>query len=242
MYKGIYVAMTGAQLKYQELDNVIQNLANANTAGYKKTSFSSRLYPLLEGVTDKQNPVYPDANPMATLGRSLVDTSVGSITETGNPFDLASTGNGFFAVQGAGGKIYYTRNGSFSRNKAGYLVDGSAQQVLDINNKPIQITGDKIQISNDGTIYADGNNSGQIKLVKLDPQTVQHVGNSLYSGTEAGTSDGGIIQGSTEMSNVNAIQAMAGMISALRDMDVISKVIKNFDTLAGNTVTQIAKV
>jgi len=68
------------------------------------------------------------------------------------------------------------------------------------------------------------------------------VGDSLFSGMETGPSNAEVVQGNIESSNVNPIKEMAGMISALRDMDVISKVIKNFDTLAEMTVTQIAKV
>ncbi|HXW68217.1 MAG TPA: flagellar hook basal-body protein [Dissulfurispiraceae bacterium] len=242
MYKGIYVAMTGAMLRNQELDNVTQNMANANTAGYKRTSFSSRLYPLLEGVTDKQNAVYPGAKAMAYFGQSSIDTSDGVVQPTGNPLDLACRGDGFFAVQGVGNNIYYTRNGSFSRSKDGLLVDGTGQQVLDTANKPIRIIGSQIQVEGDGTIYADGNNSGKIKLVKLDPSTVQHMGNSLFSGTEAGTSGGQILEGAIEMSNVNPIKEMVGIISALREFEVAQKVITNFDTLAEKTVTEIAKV
>jgi len=242
MYKGIYVAMTGAMLRSQELDNVTQNMANANTAGYKRTSFSSRLYPLLEGVTDKQNTVYPNAKAMAYFGQSSIDTTDGVVQMTGNPLDLACRGDGFFAVQGVGANIYYTRNGSFSRSKDGILVDGTGQQVLDTANKPIRIIGSQIQVEADGTVYADGNNSGKIKLVKLDPSTVQHMGNSLFSGTEAGTSGGQILEGSIEMSNVNPIREMVGIISALREFEVAQKVITNFDNLAEKTVTEIAKV
>ncbi len=242
MYKGIYVAMTGAMLRSQELDNVAQNMANANTAGYKRTSFSSRLYPLLEGVTDKQNTAYPDAKAMAYYGQSSIDTTDGIVKLTGNPLDLACKGDGFFAVQGVGNKIYYTRNGSFSRSKDGLLVDGTGQQVLNTANKPIRIDGSTIQVAADGTVYADGNNSGKIKLVKLDPSTVQHLGNSLFSGTEAGVSGGEILEGAIEMSNVNPIKEMVGIISALREFEVAQKVITNFDTLAEKTVTEIAKV
>ena len=242
MYKGIYVAMTGAMLRSQELDNVTQNMANATTAGYKRTSFSSRLYPLLEGITDKQNAAYPDAKAMAYFGQTSIDTTDGTVQLTGNPLDLACKGDGFFAVQGAGNNIYYTRNGSFSRSKDGLLVDGTGQQVLDTANKPIRIEGSAIQVSDDGTIYADGNNSGKIKLVKLDPSTVQHMGNSLFSGTEAGVSGGEILEGAIEMSNVNPIKEMVGIISALREFEVAQKVITNFDILAEKTVTEIAKV
>ncbi len=242
MYKGIYVAMTGAMLRSQELDNVSQNMANANTPGYKKTSFASRLYPLLEGTTEKQNAAYPNARAMAYFGQSSIDTTDGTVQLTGNPLDLASRGDGFFAVQGAGNNIYYTRNGSFSRSKDGLLVDGSGDRVLDTANKPININGAAIQVAVDGTVYADGNNSGKIKLVKLDPSTVQHLGNSLFSGKEAGVSGGQILEGAVEMSNVNPINEMVGIISALREFEVAQKVITNFDTLAEKTVTEIAKV
>lgn len=242
MYKGIYVAMTGAMLRSQELDNVTQNMANANTAGYKRTSFSSRLYPLLEGVTADQNAAYPNAKAMAYLGKSSIDTTDGTVQLTGNPLDLACRGDGFFAVQGPGNNIYYTRNGSFIRSKDGLLVDGSGDPVLDTANKPIRIQGSSIQVTGDGTIYADGNNSGKIKLVKLDPSTVQHLGNSLFSGTESGASGGQIVEGAIEMSNVNPINEMVGIISALREFEVAQKVITNFDTLAEKTVTEIAKV
>ncbi len=242
MYKGIYVAMTGAMLRSQELDNVTQNMANANTSGYKRTSFSSRLYPLLEGVTDKQNAAYPDAKAMAYFGQSSIDTTDGTVQLTGNPLDVACRGDGFFAVQGSGNNIYYTRNGSFSRNKNGFLVDATGQQVLDTVNKPIHIEGSAINISEDGTVYADGNNSGKLKLVKLDPSTVQHLGNSMFSGTEAGASGGQIVEGAIETSNVNPIKEMVGIISALREFEVAQKVITNFDTLAEKTVTEIAKV
>src|SRR5208283_3679780 len=195
MYKGIYIAMTGAQLKYQELDNITQNLANANTTGYKKTSFSTRLYPLLEGIADKQNAVYPDARSMAVIGRSVVDTSAGSVIQTGNTLDMACVGDGFFAVQGTG-NIYYTRNGNFSRSKEGYLVDASGQQVLDTDNKPISVAGNTVQIAPDGTVYLDGSVTNKLKVVKLDRATLHQVGNSLFSGTEAGASGADVVQGS----------------------------------------------
>ena len=122
------------------------------------------------------------------------------------------------------------------------MVDGTGQQVLDTANKPIRIEGSAIQVSNDGTIYADGNNSGKIKLEKPYLLTVQHMGNSLFSGTEAGVSGGEILEGAIEMSNVNPIKEMVGIISALREFEVAQKVITNFDILAEKTVTEIAKV
>ncbi len=244
MYKGTYIAMTGAVLRSQELDSVANNLANASTAGYKKTSFSSRLYPLLEGTSQRQDSIYPDARAMTYFGKYHIDTSEGNIKTTGNPLDLAVNGDGFFAVESKG-KTYYTRNGSFSMNKDGFLVTGSGQRVLDTTNKPIRIEGEnisaeKINVTPDGNIYVNGNVLSKIKLVNLN--NIQHVGGSLFSGNEMGAPKGEILQGSIEMSNVNPIQEMVGIITALRQYETAQKVIKNFDDLSQRVVSEIAKV
>ncbi|GER94486.1 flagellar basal-body rod protein FlgF [hot springs metagenome] len=245
MYKGMYIAMTGAVLRSQELDSVANNLANVNTVGYKKTSFSSRLYPLLEGISQKmQDVVYPDARAMTYFGSYNIDTSEGSIKTTGNPLDLAVKGEGFFAIEGKG-KTYYTRNGSFSMDKDGYLVTGNGQRVLDTANKPIRIVGENINTANiniapDGNIYVNGNILSKIKLVNLN--NIEHIGDSLFFGNEVGVSKGEIMQGSIEMSNVNPIQEMVGIITALRQYETAQKVIKNFEDLSQRTVSEIAKV
>lgn len=244
MYKGTYIAMTGAMLRSQELDSVANNLANASTVGYKKTSFSSRLYPLLEGISQRQDSIYPDARAMTYFGTYHIDTSEGNIRTTGNPLDLAVKGDGFFAVESKG-KTYYTRNGSFSINKDGFMVTGSGQRVLDAANKPIRIEGENISIANiniasDGNIYVNGNVLSKLKLVNLN--NIQHVGDSLFSGNEAGASKGEILQGFLEMSNVNPIQEMVGIVSALRQYETAQKVIKNFDDLSQRVVSEIAKV
>lgn len=239
MYKGIYIAMTGAVLRSQELDSVANNLANVSTAGYKRTSFSCRLYPLLEGTSQNQKSVYPDARAMAYFGKYYIDTSEGNIRTTGNPLDLAIKGEGFFAVEGKGG-TYYTRNGSFTINKDGFLVTGDGQMVLDTANKPVRIEGGSVTISPDGGIYVNGNMLARLKIVNLN--NVQHVGNSLFSGDEAGASKVEVIQGSIEMSNVNPIREMVGIIIALRQYETAQKVIKNFDDLSQRAVSEIAKV
>ncbi|HAK89950.1 MAG: hypothetical protein A2077_07450 [Nitrospirae bacterium GWC2_46_6] len=240
MYKGIYVAMSGAVLRSQELDNVANNLANAATAGYKKTGFSSRFYPMLEGISKAQDSVYPDARAMTHWGEYSIDTSNGNIKTTGNPLDVAVQGDGFFAVENKG-KTYYTRNGSFSRNKEGFLTTMIGQKVLDTANKPIRLNGGVgVSIAADGNIYVDGNAAAKLKVAKID--NVQHVGESLFSGDEAGESKGEVIQGGIEMSNVNPVRELVGIITALRQFDAAQKVIKHFDDLSQRAVSEIAKV
>lgn len=239
MYKGIYIAMTGAVLRSRELDSVANNLANVSTAGYKRTSFSSRLYPLLEGVPQEQKAVYPDARAMAYYGKYHIDTSEGNIKTTGNPLDLAIKGEGFFAIEGHD-KTYYTRNGSFSMNKDGFLVTANGQKALDTANKPIRIEGKSVNIAPDGNIYVNGNIAAKLKLINLN--NIEHAGDSLFSGNEAGASKGEIIQGGIEMSNVNPIREMVGIITALRQYETAQKVIKSFEELSQRAVSEIAKI
>jgi flagellar basal-body rod protein FlgG len=241
MDKGIYVAMTGAALRMNELDNISSNLANISTSGYKRAGFAARLYPLLEGVSTPQSALYPGARGMTVLDKYTVDQSSGVITTTGNPLDLAIKGEGYFSVDVKGQKRY-TRNGAFAVDRDGYIVTGGGYKVLGTDDKPVRISRDKKSapdIGLDGTVTADGNAVGMIKLVKLSD--VKAVSDSLYSGKETGASDGEIMQGNLERSNVNPMRELVGMVVAQREFQTLQQLIKTFDQLAQRT-TDIAKI
>ena len=221
------------------MDNVANNLANASTVGYKKTTFSSELYPLLSDNAAQQDSIYPDARAMSFAGKYSIDASEGNNRVTGNPLDLSIKGEGFFALEDKG-KTLYTRNGVFSKDKAGYLVSGNGMKVLNSLNKPIRIDGASVNISPDGSVFVDGNSTGKLKLVNING--IRHVADSLFSGNESGPASGEIQQGSIEMSNVNPVREMVGIISALREYEAAQKVIQNFDTLAQRTVSEVGKV
>ena len=239
MFKGIYVAMSGAVLRSQELDGVANNLANLNTTGYKKTTFSSQLYPMLQDIPQKTEAVYPEARAMTYFGEYYIDKSEGNIKTTGNPLDLALKGDGFFAVESKG-LTNYTRNGSFSMDRDGYLVTSDSAKVMDTGNKPVNIRAGNVTVDANGNVNANGNIVGKLKLVKLD--NIQLVGGSLFSGTEAGDPRAEVVQGAIEMSNVNPVREMIGMISALRGYDTAQKVIQGFNDLSQRSVTEIGKV
>ena len=239
MFKGIYVAMSGAVLRSQELDGVANNLANLNTTGYKKTTFSSQLYPMLQDIPQKTEAVYPEARAMTYFGEYYIDKSEGSIKTTGNTLDLALKGDGFFAVENRG-QINYTRNGSFSMDRDGNLVTSDGAKVVDTGNKPINIRAGVVTIDANGNVNANGNAAGKLKLVKLN--NTELIGGSLYSGTEAGDPGAEVVQGALEMSNINPITELTGMISALRGYDMAQKVIQGFNDLSQRTVTEIGKV
>ena len=242
MYKGIYVAMTGSSLKMTELDNVANNLANASTNGFKRTSFSSRLYPLMEGLSQDRSSVYPEARAMSSAGKYSIDSSQGMVQTTGGPLDVAINGEGFFVVE-VKGETNFTRNGSFSIDKDGSLITGSGYKVIGTDDKPISlgkgIKGSPV-IASDGSVSIEGNNVGRIKVVKVTD--IQNLSESLYSGKNAGPARAEIRQGSLERSNVNPLRELVAMITAQREFQTIQQMIKTFDQLTSQAVTQIAKV
>ncbi|MBZ0155163.1 MAG: flagellar basal-body rod protein FlgF [Alphaproteobacteria bacterium] len=241
MHKGMYVAMSGATLRSRELDTIANNLANASTIGYKRESFSASSYSVVARDMQKAASLYPAARVMTIdSGKMFVDESPGIMKSTGNPLDLAISGNGFFAVEGQG-RTLYTRNGVFSLDSEGYLVTAGGQKVLDTGDRPLRINdGGPVTVSPDGTVNSGNSPVGKLKVVKVD--TPRHVGSSLFSGKEAGDTDGEVLQGTLELSNVNPVIEMVSIIHAMREYEAAQRIIKNFDELASRTVTDIAKV
>jgi flagellar basal-body rod protein FlgG len=247
MYKGMYIAATGAVMRSYELDNVANNLANVSTSGYKRTTFSSRMYPLFEGLTSQPESSYPDARAMTFFGNAAIDNTVGSLQTTGNTFDLAISGSGFFTVE-KNGQLFYTRNGSFTLDREGILMTSDGYRVLDRGNQPITIdtTDGKVSISYDGSIYLinlDRNTNtlvGELKITNL--RNIKNAGGSLYTGTEEETTDYDVLQGSLERSNVNPVSELVSMIEASRQYELAQKVIQNFSDLAQRSVADIASM
>jgi flagellar basal body rod protein FlgG len=241
MDKGIYIALTGGALRMMDIQHVASNVANVSTDGYKRTSFSTRLYPMHEALPMPQPSLHPTARSMANIGTYSCDQSQGTVQSTGNPLDLAVNGEGFFCVD-VKGETKFTRNGTFSVDKDGFLVNGSGYKIVGTNNQPISIGKSAAApvIATDGTITVEGNTVGTIKLVKL--KDVQSVSDSLYSGTTDGSAAGDIKQGSVERSNVNPMRELVTMIVAQREFQTIQQLIKSFDQMTSAAITQIARI
>lgn len=226
-------------MRESELSAVSNNLANMNTTGYKRVSFASRLYPLLSGRAPETLAVYPEARAQTYFGTQYLDLSQGNLKNTANHLDIAIQGEGFFVVK-VGNRNLYTRDGSFSRDKENYLVTQTGLRVLDENNNPILIDGNKIEIGKDGSIFVDGNQVAKLNIVKINNPV--HVGNSLYDGNMVGQATGQIIQGWIESSNVNPMSELVQMIQAARNFELTQRVTRTFDELAQRAVSEIARV
>ncbi|RMG61250.1 MAG: flagellar hook-basal body protein [Deltaproteobacteria bacterium] len=239
MYKGIYVALSGALLKQRELDVVTNNLANASTVGYKKSLFSARLYQVTEGSPFPSPSLYPAGRGMSYLGSFSIDPSEGPIRETGNPLDLAIRGEGFFRVSDGKG-TYFTRNGQCEISPEGFLVTSSGMRVLDESGNPISLPEGQVQVAPDGSISVDGNLVGRIGIYRVEG--IRHVRDSLFAGQEAGRASGEVVQGALEFPNVSPVMEMVNVIRALREFDVAQRMIRSMDELSHRAVSEIARV
>ena len=257
MVRGLYTAYTGMINEQKRLDTISNNLANAATVGYKKENVTSQSFD--EALTIKIN----DASeaytnrPIGTmslgvkLGEYCTDYTQGSFRETGNTYDLAIEGNGFFTVsitdKNGNESLGYTRDGSFKMTQDGYLVDEYGNH-LQGEGGDIQIPthAQTVAIDTDGSIYADQQYIDKVKLADFeDYDYLEKAGDNNYKAVEGAVqkdSVGTIRQGYTEQSNVNVISEMVNLISITRAYEAGQKVIKTQDQLLDQTVNQVGKV
>lgn len=264
--KGIYTALSGAIAQAKRLDTIANNLANVNTTGFKKDKqvFNEYLtaneqYPetlQVPRVTASIESFYDmqagDRGYVDSKG-SYTDFSQGPLKSTGNQFDVAVEGKGFFEILTPEG-VKYSRNGSFKVDSQGRLVTKQGFPVLreglgqNPESRTIQLETKNITISYDGDVYDGGANVGRLGLVDfVNPDLLQKSGNSLYS-LKNGADDQIVIaneskiqQGFLEASNVNVIDEMTDMIAASRIFESTQKAIKAFDEMNGKLVNEVPR-
>jgi flagellar basal-body rod protein FlgF len=248
LIKGFVAASNGMQALIEQNDSTANNVANVNTVGYKKQSLVFKdLYDIdvmqKDSITDEA--VNIGQLSMGSQVQKLVyDFSQGSLDRTGNVFDLAIEGDGFFKVQSNEGEISYTRNGSFTLNNNGNLVTKDGDYVLDAQGKTIKInTNDVVMrsindiiINEDGTIQLS-NDQNQITMQKIGIYDFSNKEDMFYLGgakfkpidttmnPELRAEKFSVKQGSLEMSNANVVNEMMKTISTSRNYETLSKLV-----------------
>lgn len=202
------------------------NLANADTPGFR----ASR--PVFAEFVQQQGRV---AGPAGGRGvgytwdrASWRDTAPGAVQRTGNPLDVAITGEGFFAVETERGERF-TRAGRFALGADGRLVDGEGQAVLGQDSRPIAISpGDtRIEILGDGSIRSENGALGRLRVVRFaDEQALRAEGDRHFAaeGQDPQEVDRpGLVQGAVEGSNVQSIVEMTRMMAELREFQMATQ-------------------
>lgn len=235
MLKGIYIAASGAVMKQAQLEVITQNIANVDTAGFKKDALSFRDYLI---PTDTPT-LMPDGRAMTYLGSMKTDFSAGNIVRTNNPFDIAINGSGFIALEGE----RYTKRGDFKKDSEGSLTTAGGVKVLGSSGQPIALPEGPFEIDSKGSISVNGAAVGTIKVVDFEnTETLSKSGDSMFSSAQAGTeSKSSVVQGYIEKSNVDVVKDMVRMISAMREFEAYQKIIQGFDEVAAKVNNEIGR-
>jgi flagellar basal-body rod protein FlgF len=227
----------------EEMRSIAQNLANLNTAGYKRqiTAVSSFQQALM--------PDTPGGSPAAVLNQTATslpridiyrDMTQGALKFSGNAFDLAVSGDGFLQVQTEQG-IGYTRKGTLEIDDQGRLTLVTGERVIG-EDGDIYLQNSPFTVDRDGVISQNDELVDRLKLVKLDnPQQLNYLGGGLFGaavGAEhvANEFDGAVMQGYQETSNVNSMDEMVKMIETTRHFETSHQILKGYDSMLDNAI------
>ena len=224
----------------RQMDVVANNMANINTTGFKSENMLFRDY--LMPVAADHDFAGPDEDLHYTEDWSTIhDMSTGSIEQTGNPLDVALSGEGFLSVQTPAG-TRYSKNGSLQIDSSGTLVDLAGNPVLGTSG-PIKFDSadTDIAINKDGTISTSQGTKGKLAVVEFtDPQVLAREGNNYYSGPAGNpATKTQVVQGSIERSNVSGVSAMADMIRVERAYQTLANMMQRQDELRTTAVQRL---
>lgn len=258
MVKGLYTAWTGLVNEQNRMDIMTNNLANATTVGFKKEGATSQAFDDVLAVKLKDESVglsnvqrIGTNTPGVKIGENYTDYTQGSFRITGNTYDLALSGDGFFAIEftnkAGETSTKYTRAGQFTLNKDGYLVTQEGDYVLNTANRRIQLdTLQDASISKDGTITQNGRTITRIQVTDFeDYDYLEKYGETYYQpieGAETITADATVNSGYLEMSNVQTVREMVNMITITRAYETNQKVMQTIDETLDIAVNQLGKV
>ena len=238
MDNAIYAALTRQSGLMREMRTVANNIANANTAGFRREGvvFSEYMVPL-----DGRGETLAMAN-----GRGrMVDLAPGGMTQTNGQFDLAIDGEGFLMVQTPQGNRL-TRAGAFMTNAEGELVNPDGYPLLDDGEAPIVIPAGagSVGIGIDGTISADGNPIGRIGVfASPDPARLRHTAGTLFDpGGSVEPLDQAVLrQGFLEESNVDPVLEVARMIEVQRAYQLGQSFLDQEDQRIRQTISSLTR-
>ncbi|MFN3327830.1 MAG: flagellar basal-body rod protein FlgG [Fervidobacterium pennivorans] len=252
MINSLYTAATGMWAQQFKMDTVSNNIANVDTAGYKKvkSEFQDLIYSYSKnaGAATAQNSTTPTGIYVGHGVRLAATTKIftqGNVENTGNALDLAISGDGFFQIQLQDGRIAYTRDGQFKLDSQGRVVTANGLLLSPAITVPPNAVS--LTVSPDGIVsveLADGTiqELGNITLVRfVNPAGLKSIGDNLYLATNAsgdpiegiGGQDGfgTILQGYVEKSNVDVVKEMVDMITAMRAYEFNSRSIMTADQM-----------
>ncbi len=241
-----YIALSRQMALWKQMDAVSNNMANMNTAGFKQddTLFSSYLVQTADAQGIGSAPLYFTED----FG-TFQNFAEGAFEETGNVFDVAIQGDGFFCVETPAGEMY-TRKGQFSLSSEGALITNDGALVLSENNEPIFFApGEKeITITESGDVMTENGTIARLKVAHFaDNQKLLKVAGTMFENVAGndmtiGTDNMRLAQGAIEKSNVNPIEEMTKLIKVQRSYEYVQQMIDNEHDRLSNTISTYAQL
>lgn len=255
MIRALYTSSTGMQAQQLNLDAVANNLANVNTAGFKRTrvDFQDLLYQTYRapGTAGAQGTVIPTGIQVGHGTRPVATQRIfsqGDFQQTENPLDLVIEGNGFFQVLRPDGTTAYTRAGAFKKDGTGRIVTSEGYPLQPAVTIPADATA--VTVASDGTVsvtVASQSSAQQVGTLQLarftNPAGLSSIGRSLFTPTQASGDAvvgnpgsegmGTLAQGLLEQSNVKVVEEMVAMITTQRAYEANAKAIQTADEMLG---------
>ncbi|RJF98671.1 flagellar basal-body rod protein FlgG [Noviherbaspirillum saxi] len=253
MIRSLWISKTGLDAQQTQMDVISNNLANVNTAGFKRSRavFEDLLYQTIRqpGAQSSQQTQLPSGLQLGTGVRPVATERIftqGNLQQTGNDKDVAIQGEGFFQVLMPDGTTAYTRDGSFQVDNQGQIVTSSGFVVqpaitVPANAQSLTVARDgTVSVTQPGTVAAT--QIGTLQLVTfVNPAGLEAKGENLYVETAAsgnpntntpGTNGAGLLlQRYVETSNVNVVEELVNMIQTQRAYEINSKAITTSDQM-----------
>jgi len=257
--RGLYTAVTGLITGEAKQSVVTNNIANANTIGFKGESLSIKKFDdVLIQNYDKIVNGKKTRNVIGSLsmGSEIDDLntyfSQGVLQKTDKPTDLGIEGSGFFAVQrdnGIENKTYYTRSGDFHIDRQGFLVTDSGDKVLCKNlqtnaTQPLFVGDGKFQVDKYGNVNVNDQSLYKLNTVDFqDYKSIKKMGDNLFDGANPiENTNITVRQNTLEKSNVNVTNEIVSMMTIMRNFESNQKVLQAIDETLGKAVNEVGSV
>jgi flagellar basal-body rod protein FlgF len=239
-----YIALSRMASQMRAQDVIANNLANADTPGYRQSRSIFAEHPAMQALIN--NPRGGRQVAYSWDRATWRDDTQGQIQTTGNPLDVAITGEGYFAVETQRG-IRYTRSGRFTIGANGQLVDAQGNAVLNTQGRPIAIAANdtRIEIKGDGTIRSENGVIGQIQLSRFaNAQALRAEGDRLLDPAVQQAEPverPRLTQGAVEGSNVQPVLEMTRMIAETREFQLVTNFVEKENERLSGAVDRILR-
>jgi flagellar basal-body rod protein FlgF len=226
MERGLYIAASGMLSEMARQDLIANDLANAATPGYKPDRTAQRSFDDILLASSNSGKTIGELGTGVSIAVQQTNFDPAPIKDTGEPLDFAIAGEGFFAVNTAEG-VRYTRNGRFSADNQGNLVDQLGNQVVGRNGA--------VQVGADGTV-------DPAQLATFAVPDARKAGDALFTGTAQGAGAGQVRSGALEGSGVDAARTMVDMIASMRAFEAGQRVITTIDSTLEKAANQVGRI